>query len=109
MSSNFRMLVQEERRWYEAEDEGMEDRPDHGTYVEPYQDMDEEGADLTSTGQASGATEAYINVFLFKYVCPNEHCSGTLAPVLGSDISICNMCGFIRTDAEFAREMEQYS
>lgn len=63
---------------------------------------------LCCAGPASGAEAnggvdaAYIEVFLIKYVCPRENCFGTMAPcALGSTTHECNMCGCMRTDAEF--------
>jgi hypothetical protein len=44
-----------------------------------------------------------------KYVCPREQCHGTLAPLLGTDQSVCNNCGRLRTDAEFMAEMQSPS
>ena len=62
--------------------------------------MDIQGQDVADAG--------YIHVFLFKYVCPREGCGGTMAPVNQhqSDELQCNVCGKIRTEAEFLAELE---
>lgn len=54
------------------------------------------------------ADAGYIHVFLFKYVCPREGCGGTMAPMSRhqSDALQCNVCGKMRTEAEFLAELE---
>lgn len=59
-------------------------------------------------GMAGGCTDEYIQLFIMKYVCPREECHGTLAPILGTDRSQCNICGGVRTEAEFLAEMQAY-
>ncbi|KAL4525951.1 hypothetical protein Ndes2437B_g07227 [Nannochloris sp. 'desiccata'] len=54
------------------------------------------------------ADAGYIHVFLFKYVCPREGCGGTMAPMSQhqSYALQCNVCGKVRTEAEFLAELE---
>lgn len=63
--------------------------------------------------------EGYLDVFLFKFLCPQTFpngvaCSGTMAPTAPSDspessVLECNVCGSKRTEAEFLRELEENS
>ena len=59
-------------------------------------------------GEADGEPDAgYISMFMMKFVCPEEDCLGTMAPLqLGSDVAECNVCGHMRTEAEFLAELE---
>lgn len=67
------------------------------------------GAGTSGAGPGpGGCTDEYIQLFIMKYVCPREECHGTLAPVLGTEQSVCNLCGCVRTDAEFLAEMQSY-
>jgi SET and MYND domain-containing protein len=54
------------------------------------------------------ANAGYIHVFLFKYVCPREGCGGTMGPMNQhqSQELQCNVCGKVRTEAEFLAELE---
>ncbi|KAK2080543.1 hypothetical protein QBZ16_000396 [Prototheca wickerhamii] len=55
-----------------------------------------------------GADEGYVGMFLLKYSCPNDACSGTLVPVSArrADVSRCNVCGLQRTDQELYAELD---
>ena len=55
-----------------------------------------------------GADEGYVGMFLLKYSCPNDACSGTLVPVSArqADVSRCNVCGLERTDQELYAELD---
>jgi hypothetical protein len=63
--------------------------------------------------------EGYLDVFLFKFLCPQTFpngvaCSGTMAPMVPADspeVSVleCNVCGSKRTEADFLRELEENS
>lgn len=59
-------------------------------------------------GDNDVADAGYIHVFLFKYVCPREGCGGTMAPMSQhqSNELQCNVCGKVRTEAEFLAELE---
>jgi hypothetical protein len=67
------------------------------------------GASQGPSGGGDGVDDAYIQLFLLKFVCPQESCFGTLAPLVGQDASVCNMCGKTRSTAEFLAEVEAYS
>lgn len=71
-----------------------------------WEQNDEQGmADAEQGGDEASA--AYVELFVMKYVCPNEDCFGTMAPFSGQpDIYQCNMCGKTRTEAEFLAELE---
>ena len=58
----------------------------------------------TDSGKAD---EAYVGMFVLKYVCPTEACYGTMIPVYRTDSYTCNMCGFQRTEREFMAAVEQ--
>lgn len=59
---------------------------------------------------ASEDMEAYIHVFLTKYVCPNPNeCGGTMVPEDGvgeEEVLWCCMCGWKQTQAEFLAALE---
>jgi SET and MYND domain-containing protein len=64
------------------------------------------------TGKEKDLADAgYIHVFLFKYICPREGCGGTMAPLSQhqSHELQCNVCGNVRTEAEFLAELEASS
>ena len=88
----------------------MEEDLDGLMQREPLEHIGEvmEASSVEDSNHDRGITESYVNAFLFKYVCPKEQCAGTVAPIFGSDKCVCNMCGFSRTEAEFAKEMEDY-
>ncbi len=71
-------------------------------------DFFENPASCEVDDKVQSVDESYIHVFLLKYVCPKEECGGTMAPLFGSDRSVCNMCSHIRSEQEFMEEMEQY-
>lgn len=53
------------------------------------------------------ADPAYIHLFLLKYVCPVDGCSGTMAPIDQTDDMHCNVCGMKRSEKEFLEEVER--
>lgn len=57
---------------------------------------------------AAGCTDEYIQMFVMKFVCPQEECFGTMAPTFGTNKAQCNMCGHVRSEAEFLAEVESY-
>jgi SET and MYND domain-containing protein len=63
-----------------------------------------EGAEGGSSSEAMDST--YLSLFLLKYVCPSEGCFGTMAALSGCDSCQCNVCGRLRTDAEFLASLE---
>ncbi|KAL6771682.1 hypothetical protein ACKKBG_A27400 [Auxenochlorella protothecoides x Auxenochlorella symbiontica] len=58
--------------------------------------------------RCGGADEAYVQMYLLKFVCPQEECGGTLCPLSPDSASVaqCNICGHRRTDAQFMAELE---
>ena len=67
--------AQEEASWLSDDEEAME--ADAPQTAEGSQEMD--------TG-AGAADEAYIGMFLLKYVCPVEECGGTMLPPPTGDL-----------------------
>jgi hypothetical protein len=61
----------------------------------------------------------YLQLFLLKYVCAQPGCFGTLAPLPpaaadgmmscgeAAGVHECNVCGALRSEAEFLQELEQ--
>ncbi len=47
--------------------------------------MGDDAADQEMDTQTGGADEAYIGMYLLKYVCARESCFGTLIPTQGTD------------------------
>ncbi|ERN06421.1 histone-lysine N-methyltransferase ASHR2 [Amborella trichopoda] len=50
--------------------------------------------------------------FFVRYLCPNEECGGTVAPLppsqgTPSNIMECNVCGQLRTEEEFNRDEDE--
>ena len=79
------------------------------------EDMEEgEGPSMHGNGMAEnrtggGVDAGYIQMFILKYVCPEDECGGTLVPLLGTEASKCNMCGRVRTETELMAELESYT
>ncbi len=96
--------AQEEASWLSDDEEAME--ADAPQTAEGSQEMD--------TG-AGAADEAYIGMFLLKYVCPVEECGGTmlppptgdLVPADGTTSFKCNMCGLLRTEEQFMAAVQE--
>lgn len=77
----------------------------------------EEGGPLG--GGDEGQDDFQHAIFFVKYLCPDEDCGGTMAPLEGrwtgvqpgkgkyepAEAMECNMCAKIRTDAEFESEL----
>jgi len=69
--------------------------------------MGDDAADQEMDTQTGGADEAYIGMYLLKYVCARESCFGTLIPTQGTDSYKCNMCSVHRTEQDFMAAVEQ--
>ena len=88
--------MQVEQQWAEEEEEhemGDADRREQFTIPE------DQMAD--ASGPDSEIDSGYVQMFIMRYLCPQEDCGGTLAPILGSDVQECNRCSHKRTNAEF--------
>jgi len=101
----------------EDEDECGEDDEEEGEAVS---DDDEEDVRLSSIDPAPARGE--LNVWQFKYICPSKICGGGMAPLrqdskndadadaasasaAAGPTMECNMCGKVRTDAQFHRQL----
>ena len=93
-----RLHAQEEATWFSDNEHEMGDEAAETQSLGSDQEMD------TDTGIAD---EAYIGMFLLKYVCPKEDCFGTMIPLEGRSSYKCNMCGLQRTEEEFMAAVEQ--
>lgn len=93
-----RLDAQEEATWFSDNEHEMGDEAAEMQSLASDQEMD------TDTGKAD---EAYIGMFLLKYVCPKEDCFGTMIPLEGVSSHKCNMCGLQRTEEEFMAAVEQ--
>ncbi|MEW5313817.1 MAG: hypothetical protein WDW38_005354 [Sanguina aurantia] len=52
--------------------------------------------------------DTYVHLYLLKYLCPVPECYGTLAPTEpGSTAAECNVCGGLRTDAQFLADLDK--
>lgn len=99
------------------------------TWQAEYDDMGEQQAAGSGCGHTHGLQEAcaachaqqqqqqvehppavdpaYISIFIQKFVCPEEDCGGTMAPIgPGADVSECNVCSRRRSEAEFLAVLE---
>ena len=100
------VTVQEEGLWLSEDDEAM--KAEAPQAEEGDQEMD---------AAAGVADEAYIHMFLLKYVCPVEECGGTmipptigdLGPADGTSIFTCTMCGLHRTEEQFMASVRELS
>ncbi len=93
--------AQEEATWLSDAEDEVADTGDA---------MGEEGSETCSNQMDTDdgkADEAYIGMFVLKYVCPIEDCYGTMIPKYRRDSYTCNMCGFQRTEQQFLAAMEQ--
>ena len=59
-----------------------------------------------TAGEEEALDETYLQLFLLKYVCPRDACFGTMAPVFGTDVLECCVCGSKRTESQFLAELE---
>jgi hypothetical protein len=81
---------------------------------------DDESEDGRPSGSQMDDGGDFEHAFFFvKYLCPHEECGGTMAPLEGrwtggqpgvgeyeqAEAMECNVCGLIRTDAEFELEL----
>lgn len=74
--------------------------------------------DMESTEEvmdAEGDTQGKFphEMFFMKYLCPNESCGGTLAPLpliegASSSFMECNVCGQFRSEDDFLREIQEH-
>ena len=96
--------VQEEGSWLSEDEEAMD--ADALTAEEGDQKMD---------ADAGVADEAYIHMFLLKYVCPIDECGGTmippatgdLVPADGTSSFKCTMCGLHITEEQFMAAVQE--
>lgn len=89
-----------------GDDEDLGDAVEVDHHQQQHGACDEGGADEME-GEAR-VDDAYISVFLAKYVCPDESCLGTMAPLPGRpDVCECNLCGGLRTGAQFLADLRQ--
>ncbi len=92
--------MQVEQQWADEEDE-MEEAASSGP------DSTRQASMAEASGSADSAIDAsYVQMFVMRYLCPQEDCGGTLAPITGSDTQECNRCSHKRTDAEFMELIE---
>ena len=101
--------MQEECTWdndSEYEDDDMAEEPG-GVAVGGTGSTSQEGLPAQSTqGQHPHIDASYIDIYLLKFMCPNDDCHGTLVPQLGTDKSVCDMCWQARSEAEFMAELQ---
>lgn len=50
--------------------------------------------------------DAYVRMFILKYVCTNGECGGTFIPLSGDQVSQCNICGIQRSEDQFLASLE---
>ena len=65
-----------------------------------------------SPSENSEEIATYCGIFLFKHICPVEHCGGTMCPKNGwhsgqEVVYDCNVCTRERTETEFMTELEE--
>ena len=89
---------------HEDDEDIMEDGDD---------DQEEEAEELMGSDEEAEGSFPHA-IFFIKYLCPDESCGGTLAPlppsqgVTSGTIMECNVCGQLRTEQEFLEEIEEY-
>lgn len=68
--------------------------------------LESEGAIECDSKEVADA--GYVGVFLFKYMCPDSECAGTMVPIPRDDqqTSSCNVCGRSRTEAQFMEDFQ---
>ncbi|KAH7314840.1 hypothetical protein KP509_21G023200 [Ceratopteris richardii] len=96
-----------------------EDIAEQGEEISVERDTSEEGdEDMEATDEEVMDAEEDLQgsfphaMFFAKYLCPHEGCGGTLAPLPPNQgravIMECNVCGQLRSEEEFLREIEEY-
>ena len=61
---------------------------------------------VLSAATDDGGLQNYVDAFLLKYTCGEPDCSGTMAPIKGTDRRQCNFCSSTKTEEEFLAEMQ---
>jgi SET and MYND domain-containing protein len=98
----------------EGEDGGCVDVMEDHQEEEEEEEEEEEAVDEEAMGSDEEAQESFPHaIFFVKYLCPDESCGGTLAPLppsqgVASTSMECNVCGQLRTEEEFLEEIEEY-
>lgn len=84
-----------------VEGEGSDGDEDMGSTEEEVMDAD---------GDTQGSFPHVM--FFVKYLCPNESCGGTLAPLppteTVSSVMECNVCGQLRSEEDILEEIEEH-
>ncbi|KAK9829128.1 hypothetical protein WJX72_004039 [[Myrmecia] bisecta] len=108
------MRCQVEGSWSSDESEVLdgEEEGEAGAHAEQSHQAssaDASDCDLPLLNADEGITDAYLQLFCLKYICPQPDCCGTLAPTTttSSDMT-CNRCGSKRSEAEFLAEVEDF-
>mmetsp|Transcript_3729 Transcript_3729/g.23405 ORF Transcript_3729/g.23405 Transcript_3729/m.23405 type:complete len:416 (-) Transcript_3729:4370-5617(-) len=67
---------------------------------------DAEHEDVSHQITEDSDMDAYVRMFILKYVCTNGECGGTLIPLPGGQVSRCNICGIQRSEEQFLASLE---
>ena len=67
---------------------------------------DAEDDDVSHQIKQDNDMDAYVRMFIMKYVCTNGECGGTLIPLPGGQVSQCNICGTQRSEEEFLASLQ---
>jgi hypothetical protein len=106
------------------DDEGEEEDGEDAAAADS--DADSSEAEDDSSPDAVALSRGEMNVYCMKYICPSKTCGGTMAPIqtgngtaalpplvpgpqgaaLGGHME-CNVCGKMRTDAQFAKQLQK--
>ena len=97
------LQVQIEQQWANEEDE-MEDGLPLAMMASKSEQMT--AAEESSDSSVDGIDGAYVQMFLMRYLCPQEDCGGTLAPIYGTDLQECNRCSHRRSNADFLASLD---
>lgn len=87
----------------DAEGDEEEEEEDEESEWETDEEEEEDlGTDAMHTKEGDDDFESQLSIYILKNLCPHAHCNGTLAPPHPtSDAMQCNVCRYMRTDAEF--------
>ncbi|XP_002970670.2 histone-lysine N-methyltransferase ASHR2 [Selaginella moellendorffii] len=92
-----------EQTWSDGDGEGDEEEAMEHDQTDGDGEDEEEEMDKDGDGDFPHA------MFFVKYLCPEESCGGTMAPLPGNaNLMECNVCGRLRSEQEFIDDLEQH-
>eukprot|EP00250_Pteridium_aquilinum_P018014 c23895_g3_i1 orf=466-1668(-) len=102
-----------EENWSDEDiGEQADDISVEGEGSEEDEDMESRGEEVMDAEEDSQGSFPHA-MFFVKYLCPNESCGGTMAPLPpteggASSVMECNVCGQLRSEDDFLQEIQAH-